>query len=100
MQLLTSLLMCGRAYGSALTWLGLPLPLLHGQVRRVLDVIRGRTYEDALLMMEYMPYKACEKIIKLLVSVGGAARWHLQGVRLLHCAQAPAWLPFDSGCCK
>lgn len=45
---------------------------MHYQVRRVLDIIRGRTYEDALLMMEYMPYRACEKVIKLLVSVSAS----------------------------
>jgi large subunit ribosomal protein L22 len=39
------------------------------QVRRVLDTIRGRSYEDALILMEYMPYRACEKIIKALISV-------------------------------
>ncbi|MEW5313659.1 MAG: hypothetical protein WDW38_005206 [Sanguina aurantia] len=44
------------------------------KVRRVLDIIRGRTYEDALLMMEYMPYRACEKIIKLLVSAAANAK--------------------------
>lgn len=39
------------------------------QVRRVLDTIRGRSYEEALILMEYMPYKACEKILKALISV-------------------------------
>lgn len=39
------------------------------QLRRVLDVIRGRTYEDALMMLEYMPYRACEPILKTLISV-------------------------------
>ena len=41
------------------------------QVRRVLDVIRGRSYEEALMLTEYMPYKACETILKVLMSVGG-----------------------------
>jgi hypothetical protein len=27
------------------------------QVRRVIDVIRGRSYEEALVLMEYMPYR-------------------------------------------
>lgn len=35
----------------------------------MLDTIRGRSYEDALILMEYMPYRACEKIIKALISV-------------------------------
>lgn len=41
------------------------------QVRRVLDVIRGKSYEDALILCEYMPYRACEPICKALLSVGG-----------------------------
>lgn len=39
------------------------------QARRVLDTIRGRSYEEAIMLMEYMPYRACEKIIKCLKSV-------------------------------
>lgn len=39
------------------------------QVRRILDVMRGRSFEDAILMMEYMPYRACEEILKALKSV-------------------------------
>jgi hypothetical protein len=39
------------------------------QVRRVLDVMRGRSFEDAIQMMEYMPYRACEQILRALKSV-------------------------------
>ena len=39
------------------------------QVRRVLDTIRGRSYEEALMILEYSPYRACELITKTLVSV-------------------------------
>ena len=28
------------------------------KVRRVLDQIRGRTYRDALIMLEFMPYRS------------------------------------------
>lgn len=38
------------------------------KVRRVLDQIRGTSYRDALIMLEFMPYKACEPIIKVLRS--------------------------------
>jgi len=38
------------------------------KVRRVLDQIRGRTYRDALMMLEFMPYRACEPVIKVLRS--------------------------------
>lgn len=38
-------------------------------MRRVLDTIRGRSYEEALMILEYSPYRACELITKTLVSV-------------------------------
>jgi large subunit ribosomal protein L22 len=38
------------------------------KVRRVLDQIRGRTYRDALIILEFMPYHACEPITKVLRS--------------------------------
>lgn len=38
------------------------------KVRRVLDQIRGKSYRDALIILEFMPYKACDPIIKLLRS--------------------------------
>ncbi|KAG2443599.1 hypothetical protein HXX76_001950 [Chlamydomonas incerta] len=44
------------------------------KVRRVLDVIRGRSYEEALVLCEYMPYRACEKIIKCLMSAAANAK--------------------------
>merc|ERR1712113_103654 len=36
------------------------------KVRRVLYNIRGRTYEEALMILEFMPYRSCEPIIKCL----------------------------------
>ena len=36
------------------------------KVRRVLDQIRGRSYREALIILEFMPYKACEPILKTL----------------------------------
>lgn len=44
------------------------------KVRRVLDTIRGKSYEEALVLMEYMPYRACEKIIKVLMSAAANAK--------------------------
>lgn len=38
------------------------------KVRRVLDQIRGRSYREALIILEFMPYKACEPILKALRS--------------------------------
>jgi large subunit ribosomal protein L22 len=37
-------------------------------VRRVLDQIRGRTYRDALIMLEFMPYRSTGPITKVLRS--------------------------------
>ena len=38
------------------------------KVRRVLDQIRGKTYRDALIILEFMPYRACQPILKVLRS--------------------------------
>ena len=45
----------------------------HRQVARVLNVIRGRPYEEALIMLEYMPYRACEPILATLLSAAANA---------------------------
>jgi large subunit ribosomal protein L22 len=34
----------------------------------VLDQIRGKSYRDALIILEFMPYAACEPVIKVLRS--------------------------------
>lgn len=47
------------------------------KVRRVLDQIRGRSYEEAIMILEYMPYKACEPILKTLLSAGANAKNNL-----------------------
>ena len=36
------------------------------KVRRVLDQIRGRSYRDALIMLEIMTYRSTETITKVL----------------------------------
>lgn len=38
------------------------------KVRRVLDQIRGLSYREALIILEFMPYKACEPVLKVLRS--------------------------------
>ncbi|MBV8882670.1 MAG: 50S ribosomal protein L22, partial [Chroococcidiopsidaceae cyanobacterium CP_BM_RX_35] len=37
-------------------------------VRRVLDQIRGSSYREALIVLEFMPYRACTPVLKLLRS--------------------------------
>ena len=38
------------------------------KVRRVLDQIRGRSYREALIILEFMPYRACEPVLNVLRS--------------------------------
>ncbi len=53
-----------------------PIAKAHGRylrgsvskVRRVLDQIRGRSYRDALIMLEFMPYRSTGPITKVLRS--------------------------------
>jgi large subunit ribosomal protein L22 len=44
------------------------------KIRRVLRQIQGQTYSDALLLLEFMPYKSCEPIIKVLRSAAANAK--------------------------
>lgn len=43
----------------------------------MLDQIRGLSYEEALMILEYMPYKACEPVIKTLLSAAANAKNNL-----------------------
>ena len=47
------------------------------KVRRVLDRIRGRTYRDALIMLEFMPYRSTGPITKVLRSAVANAEHNL-----------------------
>jgi len=38
------------------------------KARRVLEQIKGKKYNDAILLLEFMPYKACKNINKILKS--------------------------------
>lgn len=38
------------------------------KVRRILTQIRGKKYEDALMILDFMPYRPCKTIKKVLVS--------------------------------
>lgn len=48
------------------------------KVRRVLDQIRGRSYREALIILEFMPYRSCDPILKVLRSAAANAE-HNQG---------------------
>ena len=62
-----------------------PIAQAHGRyirgsaskVRRVLDQIRGQTYRDALIMLEFMPYRSTGPITKVLRSAVANAEHNL-----------------------
>jgi len=62
-----------------------PIAKAHGRflrgsaskVRRVLDQIRGRSYRDALIMLEFMPYRSTGPITKVLRSAVANAEHNL-----------------------
>lgn len=49
------------------------------KVRRVLRQITGKSYEEALVLLEYMPYRSCVPVSKLLCSAAANA-FHNNGV--------------------
>jgi large subunit ribosomal protein L22 len=44
-----------------------------------LDQIRGRSYREALIILEFMPYRACDPVIKVLRSAVANAE-HNEGL--------------------
>lgn len=44
------------------------------KVRRILDQVRGRSYEESLMILKFMPYKACSPILKTLESAVANAK--------------------------
>nr|YP_010933421.1 ribosomal protein L22 [Streptosarcina arenaria]YP_010933521.1 ribosomal protein L22 [Streptosarcina costaricana]WKT08867.1 ribosomal protein L22 [Streptosarcina arenaria]WKT08969.1 ribosomal protein L22 [Streptosarcina costaricana] len=47
------------------------------KVRKVLDQVRGRPYEEALMILKFMPYRACEPILKTVYSAAANAKHNL-----------------------
>jgi large subunit ribosomal protein L22 len=43
------------------------------KARRVIDQIRGRSYEETMMILELMPYLACYPILKLVYSAAANA---------------------------
>ena len=54
------------------------------KVRRVLDAIRGMSYEEALMALEFMPYRACDDILKVLYSVSSPTQTQTHARALRH----------------
>nr|YP_009436064.1 ribosomal protein L22 [Colensoa physaloides]ATG26241.1 ribosomal protein L22 [Colensoa physaloides] len=48
------------------------------KARRVIDQIRGRSYEETLMILELMPYRACYPILKLVYSAAANASYILR----------------------
>jgi large subunit ribosomal protein L22 len=44
------------------------------KVRRVLNQIRGKSYKEALMLLEFMPYSACKPILQVLQSAASNAQ--------------------------
>ena len=44
------------------------------KVRRVLKQIQGKSYKEALMILEFMPYAACKPILQVLQSAGSNAQ--------------------------
>jgi large subunit ribosomal protein L22 len=43
----------------------------------VIDQIRGRSYEEALMLLEFMPYRACYPILQVVCSAAANANHNL-----------------------
>ena len=44
------------------------------KVRRVLNQIRGKKYKDALMLLEFMPYRACGPVWQVIYSAAANAQ--------------------------
>lgn len=44
------------------------------KVRRVLNQIRGKSYREALMILEFMPYSACKPVLQVLQSAAANAQ--------------------------
>nr|YP_010313715.1 ribosomal protein L22 [Nekemias arborea]UNA63031.1 ribosomal protein L22 [Nekemias arborea] len=47
------------------------------KARRVVDQIRGRSYQETLMILELMPYRACYPIFKLIYSAAANAKHNM-----------------------
>nr|YP_009660382.1 ribosomal protein L22 [Woodfordia fruticosa]QCS00275.1 ribosomal protein L22 [Woodfordia fruticosa] len=61
-----------KPYGEVYA-LGQHISMSAHKARRVIDQIRGRSYEETLMILELMPYRACYPIFKLVYSAAANA---------------------------
>nr|YP_009415967.1 50S ribosomal protein L22 [Gordonia brandegeei]YP_009418834.1 50S ribosomal protein L22 [Gordonia lasianthus]ASM43052.1 50S ribosomal protein L22 [Gordonia brandegeei]ASM45053.1 50S ribosomal protein L22 [Gordonia lasianthus] len=57
--------------------LGQHISMSAHKARRVIDQIRGRSYEETLMILELMPYRACYPIFKLIYSAAANASYNM-----------------------
>nr|YP_010019942.1 ribosomal protein L22 [Primula calyptrata]QOJ51244.1 ribosomal protein L22 [Primula calyptrata] len=57
--------------------LGQHISMSAHKARRIIDQIRGRSYEETLMILELMPYGACYSIFKLVYSAAANASYTL-----------------------
>nr|YP_010192029.1 ribosomal protein L22 [Evolvulus alsinoides]BDR61774.1 ribosomal protein L22 [Evolvulus alsinoides var. oblongus]QZN05671.1 ribosomal protein L22 [Evolvulus alsinoides]UKO32299.1 ribosomal protein L22 [Evolvulus alsinoides]UKO32325.1 ribosomal protein L22 [Evolvulus alsinoides]BDR61800.1 ribosomal protein L22 [Evolvulus alsinoides var. oblongus] len=55
--------------------LGKHIAISADKARRIIDQIRGRSYEETLMILELMPYRASYPILKLVYSAAANARY-------------------------
>nr|QXI85959.1 ribosomal protein L22 [Gentiana szechenyii] len=53
------------------------IPMSPDKARRVIDQIRGRSYEETLMILELMSYRACYPILKLIYSAASNASYSM-----------------------
>nr|QWL17250.1 ribosomal protein L22 [Plantago lagopus]UVF30985.1 ribosomal protein L22 [Plantago lagopus] len=56
---------------------GRHISLSADKARRVIDQIRGRSYEETLMILDLMPYRACYPIFKLVYSAAANASYSI-----------------------
>lgn len=57
--------------------LGQHISMSAHKARRVIDQIRGRSYEETLMILELMPYRACYPIFKLVYPAAANASFNM-----------------------
>nr|YP_009634682.1 ribosomal protein L22 [Noronhia intermedia]QBS49677.1 ribosomal protein L22 [Noronhia intermedia] len=57
--------------------LGRHISLSADKARRVIDQIRGRSYEETLMILELMSYRGCYPILKLVYSAAANASYNM-----------------------
>nr|YP_008965597.1 ribosomal protein L22 [Phelipanche purpurea]CDH98345.1 ribosomal protein L22 [Phelipanche purpurea] len=60
--------------------LGRYISISADKARRVIDQIRGRSYEETLMILELMPYRASYPILKLVYSAAANAAYSIGSV--------------------